>query len=278
MQKSKMEERLYQTSEVMALLGLNRNTLRLYEKNGLLVPVQRSADNSYRSYSAADLRRLSRILLLKESGLALSEIREYLDGEKAPDALRDALTARRNALELCLHMLDARLENTVRRVTLPACTCLSEKLVDMHQLWEERCGETLYEAALAQNLEAAGTGCFALRTEEGLRLCLPVCGEGETLLALEEQEGLAAGCAADALASGEAALRAYAEQQGLTLCAPLRICPLPEERALLTCAFLPGAPTAAHIDTLPEEEPVSQEPEVEEEPVRRRRDIESFLL
>ena len=57
MQKSKMEERLYQTSEVMALLGLNRNTLRLYEKNGLLVPVQRSADNSYRSYSAADLRR-----------------------------------------------------------------------------------------------------------------------------------------------------------------------------------------------------------------------------
>ena len=57
---------------------VSSDTLRFYEKNGLLVPSGRS-DSGYRLYDEHDRQRVRFILRAKAIGLSLEEIRELLD-------------------------------------------------------------------------------------------------------------------------------------------------------------------------------------------------------
>ncbi len=57
--------------------GLAPDTLRYYEKEGLLVPDDWSP-NGYRLYEAGTLRRIRFIRQAQECGFSLSEIREFL--------------------------------------------------------------------------------------------------------------------------------------------------------------------------------------------------------
>jgi len=82
----------YMIGTVAALAGMHPQTLRLYERRGLISP-GRSAGRT-RRYTDADLERLRRIQALSEAGLNLAGIERVLDLEQR---LADA-TARLAAL------------------------------------------------------------------------------------------------------------------------------------------------------------------------------------
>jgi len=63
---------------VVKASGLSRETLRYYEKRGLLKP-QRQASNGYRLYAADDLQRLEFIFKTKKAGFTIRKIRELLE-------------------------------------------------------------------------------------------------------------------------------------------------------------------------------------------------------
>ena len=67
--------------QVARLTGVTSRTLRHYGDIGLL-PAGRTAANGYRYYGAAELRRLQRILMLRELGLGLAAIGGILDGQR----------------------------------------------------------------------------------------------------------------------------------------------------------------------------------------------------
>lgn len=67
----------YKIGEISALLGISPETLRFYEKRGLLHP-DKSAQNGYRSYSLRDLYRLLDIIFYRRLDLGLEEIRHLL--------------------------------------------------------------------------------------------------------------------------------------------------------------------------------------------------------
>ena len=69
---------MYLIGQLAKLCDVSSDTLRFYEKNGLLKPAGRS-DSGYRLYSEADLSRVKFILRSKAVGLSLDEIRELLD-------------------------------------------------------------------------------------------------------------------------------------------------------------------------------------------------------
>ena len=69
---------MYLIGQLAKHCGVSSDTLRFYEKNGLLVPAGRS-DSGYRLYSEDDLSRIRFILRAKAIGLSLDEIRELLD-------------------------------------------------------------------------------------------------------------------------------------------------------------------------------------------------------
>src|SRR6185503_663701 len=70
--------RTYQVKEVAELAGVTVRALHHYDEIGLLVPKGRTAAG-YRVYTDADLLRLQQILIGRELGLSLEEIRRSLD-------------------------------------------------------------------------------------------------------------------------------------------------------------------------------------------------------
>lgn len=100
----------WSVSEVRRMSGVTSRTLRHYHHIGLLEP-EDVDPGGRRRYGRRELRRLQRILLLRELGLGLAEIRRVLDDE------RDEVTALRghlSTLEAERGRLDTLIE-TVRR-------------------------------------------------------------------------------------------------------------------------------------------------------------------
>ncbi|MEJ8305884.1 MerR family transcriptional regulator [Saccharibacillus sacchari] len=90
-----------QTSE---LTGLPEDTIRYYEKIGLLPRAKRRA-NSHRIYAPEDVQTMKLIVCLKKTGMSLDEMKPYLDmsrqGDLAatPEAFERIREYRANVLE-----------------------------------------------------------------------------------------------------------------------------------------------------------------------------------
>ncbi len=96
--------RTYLIKQVAQLTGVSVRTLHHYDDIGLLVPSRRSG-KGYRLYDDMDLLRLQQILIQRELGLSLEEIRRCLD---------DPAFDRRRALEAQRQQLRARAEDNAR--------------------------------------------------------------------------------------------------------------------------------------------------------------------
>jgi len=72
--------------------------LRHYDRIGLLRPARVDPHTSYRYYEAAQLRRLNRLIALKELGLGLAQVRAILDEEVDGTDLRGVLREQEQAL------------------------------------------------------------------------------------------------------------------------------------------------------------------------------------
>jgi DNA-binding transcriptional MerR regulator len=90
-----MQSRHYQVKEVAELSGVSIRALHHYDAIGLLAPSFRSAAG-YRLYGADDLLRLQQILIGRELGLSLEDIRRSLDDPSFDR--RRALLEQREAL------------------------------------------------------------------------------------------------------------------------------------------------------------------------------------
>lgn len=75
----------YSIGQVAAKTGLTVHTLRYYEKEGLL-PFVRKSSSGLRMFSDADLGWLSLIECLKETGMSLKGIKQYIDWFREGDS------------------------------------------------------------------------------------------------------------------------------------------------------------------------------------------------
>ena len=82
---------MYRIGEFSKFAMVSTRTLRLYDEMGLLKPEQQDLATSYRYYSAGQLARLNRILVLKDMGLSLEQIRPLLDSDISPEQIRGML-------------------------------------------------------------------------------------------------------------------------------------------------------------------------------------------
>lgn len=91
-----MESGRHTVSQVARMAHVTVRTLHHYDEIGLLAPSGRGR-NGYRQYSDQDLRRLHRILLFRELGFSLEEIRSALEDPTFDQ--REALRRQRALLE-----------------------------------------------------------------------------------------------------------------------------------------------------------------------------------
>ncbi|MET0421061.1 MAG: MerR family transcriptional regulator, partial [Acidimicrobiia bacterium] len=83
------ERALYIISVAAELAGVHPQTLRIYERKGLIEPV-RTVGRS-RRYSDRDLALLARIQELTNDGVSLAGVRKILDLEADLDELRERI-------------------------------------------------------------------------------------------------------------------------------------------------------------------------------------------
>ena len=69
---------IFTTKQLAEKAGVINETIRYYERKGLLPPPARSA-SGYRQYTNDDLKRMLFIKMAKEHGFTLKEIKELLD-------------------------------------------------------------------------------------------------------------------------------------------------------------------------------------------------------
>ena len=93
--------------------GVHVETVRYYERRGLLEQPAVRAGASYREYSADDVWRLQLIGRAKSLGFTLAEIRELLEGGRSNEAVLAAARAKSEAVaeqQAALAALRSRLE------------------------------------------------------------------------------------------------------------------------------------------------------------------------
>ncbi|GAB4520812.1 MAG: MerR family transcriptional regulator [Anaerolineae bacterium] len=111
----------YTPKEIADMTGMSLDTLRYYERLGLLDPVAR-ASSGHRRYSEADLRRLDFLKRLKATGMPLNDMVHYValfrQGEPTITERREILEAHREkvAAQMALLMetltlLDGKIAN-----------------------------------------------------------------------------------------------------------------------------------------------------------------------
>jgi MerR family transcriptional regulator, heat shock protein HspR len=82
---------VYVISVAAELSGMHPQTLRIYERRGLVTPARTQGGN--RRYSDADIETLRRIATLASSGMNLEGIRKVMELEAENERLRAELAA-----------------------------------------------------------------------------------------------------------------------------------------------------------------------------------------
>lgn len=96
-------------------------TLRHYDRIGLLKPVHLDRFTGYRYYSLNQLPRLNRVLALKDLGLPLKEIARMLDRDVSADEIRGILEVKETELKEQIQKARkrlARVETRLRHIEL----------------------------------------------------------------------------------------------------------------------------------------------------------------
>ena len=102
-------DRMLRIGELARLAGTTPRTVRYYEEIGLLAAAEERGAGEHRTYTHADLARLSEILRLKSMlGLSLEELRDVMAGEDARAARRAAWDATADPAERQRMLAEAR--------------------------------------------------------------------------------------------------------------------------------------------------------------------------
>ncbi len=90
--RERKERRSYHVKEVCRLTGVTRKTLFYYDRIGLLKPSGRTGVQNHKTYDEEALECLRMILVYRDAGMRIEEIRRLLDEEADRNAvLREIL-------------------------------------------------------------------------------------------------------------------------------------------------------------------------------------------
>ncbi len=107
---------MFRIGDFSRIARVSCRLLRYYDEIGLLKPGSTERDSGYRYYSASQLPRLNRILVLKELGLSLEEIARVLDSNLSAAELRGMLMMRKSDAQRALTEEMERLRHIESRI------------------------------------------------------------------------------------------------------------------------------------------------------------------
>jgi DNA-binding transcriptional MerR regulator len=114
-----ISENEYTIQQVAEIKAISAFTLRYYEKIGLLKPINRH-DNGHRRYHDEDLGWIDFLKLLRETGMPVQQMKEFMDLARAGDPTIPervtVLRAHRAQLSQRIAELTAHLDHLDRKI------------------------------------------------------------------------------------------------------------------------------------------------------------------
>jgi DNA-binding transcriptional MerR regulator len=107
---------MFRIGDFSRIARVSCRLLRYYDELGLLKPSIVDGVTGYRLYSATQLPRLNRILVLKQLGLSLEQIAKVMEDSVSAQQLRGMLLIRRAELEQALAEESERLRQVETRI------------------------------------------------------------------------------------------------------------------------------------------------------------------
>ena len=104
------------TKQLEEMLGITKEALRYYEKEGLIKPER--DENNYRNYLQSDIDVLKLILMLRSMEISIDEIKLILNNELS---IREALKTKEDYIEkskIKLENIDKKIKDYVKRVKI----------------------------------------------------------------------------------------------------------------------------------------------------------------
>lgn len=101
------------TKQIEEMLGITKETLRYYEREGLIKPER--DENNYRNYLENDIDILRLVLLLRSMEISIDDIKLILNNELS---IREALQTKRDYIEkskIKLEIIDQKIKDYVKR-------------------------------------------------------------------------------------------------------------------------------------------------------------------
>jgi DNA-binding transcriptional MerR regulator len=113
-----MEDVMYRIGEFARLTQVPIKTLRYYDAIGLLRPARIDRLTSYRYYTAAEVERLNRVLVFRDLGFTLEEIRTLIAENVPPEQIRGMLRRKCQELQRNVERERARLLRAAARLEM----------------------------------------------------------------------------------------------------------------------------------------------------------------
>ena len=146
-----MNDNLLRIGEIAGFFNVSTKALRVYEKMGIIKPVEIDPKTKYRYYSADQVRRLDAILELKQLGFSLSEIKKLLDGGMTGERFMEALIYKKAAWKNVIASAENKI-NAIDNITSRMST--SEPITKMHELSEDERAWLLVKMVCVEDLQA----------------------------------------------------------------------------------------------------------------------------
>lgn len=121
-----------QISEVAKEFGLTTDTLRYYEREGLIGPVSKG-ENGIRNYTEEDIKRIQFVKCMRSAGLEISFLKRYLqlfdEGDKTIKERREILVEQRKILKEKLNAMQEAYDKLNYKIDLYDKNILDKNLI-----------------------------------------------------------------------------------------------------------------------------------------------------
>jgi DNA-binding transcriptional MerR regulator len=107
---------MFRIGDFSRIARVSARLLRFYDEIGLFAPAHADPQTGYRFYKVAQLAQLNRILVLKDLGFNLDQVRDILTSNVSAAELRNMLLLRRNDVEQMLALESRRLQHIETRI------------------------------------------------------------------------------------------------------------------------------------------------------------------
>lgn len=108
-------------NEVSKKLNITQDTLRFYEKTGLIGPIRRDK-NGYRNYQEEDLRRIEFVKCMRGAELSIDVLRTYLrlfdEGDETKEERKELLIKQKKILDEKISTMQKASKRLEYKITL----------------------------------------------------------------------------------------------------------------------------------------------------------------